>query len=181
MTAVNFKPLNKPWVWIFLVMLMAIPVVYGWLGGFKPLKVEVVPVQNYLFQGRSFEGSYQSDTLQQYFQEMKAFIAQADSKSPIIMIFDQEPQGKRGKVEGFIGVPVAERSLQGENWELREIPSREAIRVSKDCHSTLMPNPRKIETLIQEFLEENSRQIRPFNIEFYYPDNRLVIERPLMP
>ena len=67
-----------------------------------------------------------------------------------------------------------------EDLEKREIPAKRSIRVSKDAHIAVMPNPDRIDRLIQAYAQDEDLTASELNIEIYYHNNRLVIERPIL-
>jgi|GEM_PF-6162682 len=146
------------------------------LGGFKPLKIERVAVDSYRMIGREFSGSYRSDTIRQYFDEMRQLLEAHNSNDPIIIIYDQEPEGMRGNIKNFVGVFVTSEIKHSKTGlQERVVIADSAVRVSKACHPSLMPNPEKINSYIDAELGDAGESP---SIELYYPDNRLVVERP---
>ncbi len=183
------KPRGKlrgPLIWLLLAFVVIIPLVYYALGGFKPLKVEVVEVEEYFLIGRDFQGTYSSDTLKQYFNEMKSYLQEGKFQGCIAVIYYQEPEGARGYVQSFVGIKLDEDPSSNEAQKIlsqKELAGLivsstpvKVIRVSKDSHSSMMPNPDKIQDRIQSEAARLNVAIRPFNIELYYPNNRLVVE-----
>ena len=151
---------------------------YYKLGGFNPVKVELINTDDYHLLGRHFEGNYQSDTVRLYYNQMRDYVQKGTINGFPAIIYDQEPQGARRRAKSFIGVLLDEpTSIEG--LENREINASQAIRVSKEAHISVMPNPDKIERLITSFATENQLTIGPFNIEIFHTENRLVIERPV--
>ena len=167
--------LKTPWLWLAVLLLLLLAA-YTYMGGFKPLKVERVAVNDYHLMGRSFAGSYRSDTIRMYFEEMRSLLDEAGRSDPIVIIYDQEPQGNKGIIKNFIGVFATDKVYNATNLQIRQVIADSAIRVSKQCHPSLMPNPNKIDRLINDQGGTNSEIP---NIELYYPNNRLVIERPI--
>ncbi len=166
---------------ILLLFILAIMGgVYYYLGGFNPVSVEVVPVQPYFLLGKEFSGSHRSDTLRTYFNQMKALRDSLNLSGPVVLIYDQEPQGPRGMVSNFTGLRLESppRST-APGYKIRSVRADSVVRISKDCHAALMPNPSKVESLLQDYLQRNGLVPFDYNLELYYPDNRLVIERPL--
>lgn len=171
---------RRRWLWWGFVVIATIAGAYYFLGGFNALQIETVAVSNYYLVGKSFEGTYKSDTLQEYFTLMKSHLQEKTYEGRLAVIYDQEPQGSKGYIKSFIGIVLSKELHQiPRNLETRNITCSEAVRVWKDCHSSLMPNPHEITRLITDNLGD--RPAYQFSIEMYYPDNRLVVERPLLP
>ena len=162
-----------------IVILLA--VVYYKLGGFNSLQVETIEVNNYHLVGRYFEGSYKSDTVGRYFEEMRGYLDTGILIGQLVIIYDQELIEKHGKTRSFIGVMLEQNQLSShEDLEKREIPAKRSIRVSKDAHIAVMPNPDRIDRLIQAYAQDEDLTASELNIEIYYHNNRLVIERPIL-
>lgn len=176
------KPLFKrPIFWLSLLIIAATPTTYYLMGGFNPIIIKTVSVDNYYLIGKQFQGTYKSDTIQLYFSEMKTYLEQGTFEGPITIIYDQEPLGNRGYIKSFIGIRTLKAMTPSPGLIVRSIEASQAIQVSKECHSALMPNPHEIAKFIAEEAREKSVKSLSFNIEMYYPNNRLVIERPLLP
>ena len=77
-----------------IVILLA--VVYYKLGGFNSLQVETIEVNNYHLVGRYFEGSYKSDTVGRYFEEMRGYLDTGILIGQLVTIYDQELTEKHG-------------------------------------------------------------------------------------
>ena len=105
---------------------------------FKPLKIERVAVNSYHLIGREFSGSYRSDTIRLYFDEMRQLLEAHNTADPIIIIYDQEPQGMRGNIKNFVGV-FATPEIKNSKSELTErvIIADSAVRVFQ----SLSPQP----------------------------------------
>lgn len=172
---------KKPVFWL-TVSIIAIPCTYYFLGGFNPLQIKTVTVDSYYMIGKYFNGSYKSDTIQVYFSEMRDYVKTGTYQGPITIIYDQEPVGSRGMIKSFIGIRLSQATeVLPQDLTTRVIYADHAVRISKDCHSALMPNPNKIAEIINELLINENRIPFDFSIEMYYPNNRLVIEQPLKP
>ena len=169
--------LKKPWFWLILLV-AALAGAYAYLGGFNPLQAERVGVSSYHLVGRTFDGSYRSDTIRQYFDEMRTLLQRQQlSEQPVVIIYDQEPQGSQGQIKNFIGIFTRNVTIDPDlRLQSRTISADSALRISKNCHPSLMPNPDKIAALIDKELGSASA-LTP-NIELYYPNDRLIIERP---
>jgi hypothetical protein len=164
-----------------IVLLILLAFGYYRLGGLSPVLVETITVDNYHLVGRYFEATYKSDTIRAYFEEMKGYLKDGVLTGQPVIIYDQEPSGSRGKATGFIGIKLVESpSWSLDNLEKREIPAKRSIRVSKDAHISVMPNPNKIDRLISDYALTHALSIGDLNIEIYHPNNRLVIERPIL-
>ena len=164
---------------LILFVLLILAIGYFKLGGFSPVRVELVDVEDYHLVGRYFKGRYQSDTIGTYFKEMKSYIEEGVVEGFPAIIYDHEPEGNRGEVESYIGI-LTKGQTTIHQLEKREVPASKAIRVSKDAHISVMPNPDKIKGLIETCAEEYQLEFGQFNIEIYHPNNRLVIERPVI-
>jgi len=165
------------------IIALLILVAFGYyrLGGLNPVLVEIITVDNYYLVGRYFEATYKSDTIRAYFEEMKGYLNDSTLTGQPIIIYDQEPSGSRGKATGFIGIKLKESpSYSLDDLEKREIPAKRSIRVSKDAHISVMPNPNKIDRLIKDYALTHALVVGDLNIEIYHPNNRLVIERPIL-
>jgi 3D (Asp-Asp-Asp) domain-containing protein len=66
------------------------------------------------------------------------------------------------------------------NLTSKEITASVAIRISKEAHISVMPNPEKIHELIESFANEHRLKVGDLDIEIYHTHNRLVIERPVL-
>ena len=98
-----------------------------------------------------------------------------------VIIYDQEPIGSSGKATSFIGIMLVESPPSPlDDLEEREIPAKRSVRVSKDAHISVMPNPDRIDRLIQAYAQANTLTVDELNIEIYHKNNRLVIERPIL-
>ncbi|TDI69363.1 MAG: hypothetical protein E2O86_05600 [Bacteroidetes bacterium] len=165
------------------IIALLILVAFGYyrLGGLNSILVETITVDNYYLVGRYFEATYKSDTIRAYFEEMKEYLKDGVLTGHPVIIYDQEPSGSRGKATGFIGIKLVERpSSSLYKLEKREVPAKRSIRVSKDAHISVMPNPNKIDRLIKDYALTHALVVGDFNIEIYHPNNRLVIERPIL-
>ncbi len=168
---------------IFIV-LFVIGLGYYRMGGLNPVKVELVEVDSYNLLGRYFEGSYKSDTVAIYFNEMQDYIESGRITGDPVIIYYQEPEGVLGLSRIFVGIRLSELG----NTEKQEfghllndgIQASSAIRVSKEAHISVMPNPEKIAKLIESFAEEHNLKIGTASIEIYQSQNRLVVERPVV-
>jgi len=160
------------------VLLVVIGFGYYKLGGFNSLQLELAEVNNYHLVGRSFEGSYQSDTVRYYFKEMKGYVEQELIDGNPVIIYDKEPEGQQGLARCFIGIKTEEETII-DSLEIRKITAKKCIRVSQDAHIAVIPTPEKIDKKIRAFAADNQLQLTGHNIEIYYPNNRMVIERPV--
>ncbi len=168
---------------VITIILVLILLAFGYyrLGGLNSIQIEIVTVDSYHLVGRYFEGNYKSDTIRIYFEEMKEYLKEGTLKGQPIIIYDQEPTGSPGKATSYIGVLlVGSPSSSLDNLEKREIPAKRSIRVSKDAHISVMPNPDRIDRMIQAYAQAKTLTVGELNIEIYYPNNRLVIERPIL-
>jgi hypothetical protein len=162
-----------------VLLLIALLAVFYQLGGFNPVRIELVQVDNYFIAGRHFDGSFRSDTIRVYFEEMRALVIQSKVQGQPVIIYDQEPDGTRGISKSFIGVVLTDNGAAPDDLEHREISASHAIRVSKDAHISVMPKPVKIAKKIKRFSEQNGVPLAGPSIEIYMPNNRLVIEQPV--
>lgn len=153
--------------------------VYYILGGFSPVTLELVRVNNYQLAGRYFEGSYRSDSIRIYFNEMKTLLQQGRLQGYPVIIYDQEPDGIRGISKSFIGIELSDNNSTPGNLEKREMKATEVIRISKDAHISVMPGPNNINKRITRFCQEHDVSPVGPSIEIYHPNNRLVIEQPV--
>lgn len=165
----------------YAFILLVIVLLFGYykLGGFNPVQAELVQVNNYYLAGRNFQGSYKSDTVRVYFNEMRDYVQEGKVKGQPVIIYDQEPTGKRGHSAMFIGVRLTAQEPPGPDLEIRPVAATRAIRISKDAHISVMPNPDKIGRKILRYAEENGLEMVGSSIEIYFPNNRLVIEQPV--
>lgn len=163
---------------LFLTLLLLLFFGYYQLGGLNPLQVEMVRVDNYYLIGRYFQGNHQSDTIRLYFNEMNRYVEEGILSGHPAIIYDQEPEGTRGKSKSFIGILTKKPTSYGD-LKQRQISATECIRVYKNSHISVMPNPAKIEKLIRSYAEEHGYELDEFNVEIYHPSSRLVIERPI--
>ncbi len=161
---------------IFLVGLL---IAFYQLGGFRPVVMELIPVYDYQLAGRYFNGSFRSDSIRIYFNQMSQLVQQNKLKGQPVIIYDQEPDGSRGLSKSFIGVLLRNEQGIPPDLEKREIFASNAIRLSKDAHISVMPKPHKIAERINDFCEQHNAQSFGPSIEIYYPNNRLVIEQPV--
>ena len=152
---------------------------YYQLGGFKPINIELVKVDDYRLVGKSFEGSFRSDSIRIYFNEMKSLVQQGTVQGQPTIIYDQEPDGTKGFSRSFIGILLEKDNSAPAHLEQREISTSRAIRVSKDAHISVMPNPDKIAKRIEQYSRQHQVQPMGPSIEIYRPENRLVIEQPV--
>ncbi len=167
-------------VMAIVVLLLSIVFLVGYwkLGGFNPVRIELVAVDSYYLVGKYFQGSFKSDTIGYYFQEMNSHIENGVQGEPVI-VYDQEPSGSRGISESFIGIKLTDIPPALSDLEVREISASGAIRVHKEAHISVMPNPDKIKLRIRDFAKAQGLTIDGPSIEIYKPDNRLVIEQPV--
>lgn len=168
------------------VVLLVIALFAGYviLGGFRPVQISLVQVDNYYLLGRHFEGRYKSDTVGNYFSEMRAYLLDGIIKGSPVIIYDEEPGDRRGISKVFIGIKLTDISSLTDqkttgDLENREILASRAIRVSKDAHISVMPNPDRISRKIIQFSKENGLIIDGPCIEIYHSNDRLVIEQPV--
>lgn len=176
------KSLKKPTVWVVVTLVVSIPLAYYWLGGFNPLQVELVPVDQIYLVGRYFEGRQQSDTIRRYFNEMKEYVQGDTYPGQLVIIYDQEPRGPSGQVKVFVGVRMQKPLKEAAGGlQLRTLEASRAIRISKASHSVVMPNPEDLNKLIADYAREQHLKLRGPSMEIYLPDNRLLVEHPLSP
>ena len=154
-------------------------VVYRQLGGFKPVITELVQVKNYQLVGRHFQGSFRSDSIRIYFNEMRSMVKQGELTGQPVIIYDQEPEGARGFSKSFIGILLGDDDVPPSYLERRTITASKAIRVSKDAHISVMPKPDKIARKIENYCRQYDMEAMGPEIEIYHPNNRLVIELPV--
>ena len=154
-------------------------IAYYLLGGFSPVTLELVQVNNYKLAGRYFEGSYRSDTIRIYFNEMKTLLQQGQLDGYPVIIYDQEPDGVRGLSKSFVGIELSDSLALPVNLEKREMRATQVIRVSKNAHISVMPGPNSINKRITRYCQEHNISPVGPSIEIYHPDNRLVIEQPV--
>lgn len=166
------------------IVLFVIGLGYYRMGGLNPVKVELVDVDNYQLLGRYFEGNYKSDTVAIYFNEMQDYLESGQINGDPVIIYYQEPEGVQGLSLIFVGIRVSEpgdKEKQEFSHLLNdEIIASSAIRVSKEGHISVMPNPEKIAKLIESFAEEKNLKIGEASIEIYQSQSRLVVERPVI-
>ena len=162
-----------------VLLLITLLAIFHQLGGFNPVRIELVQVDNYHMVGRHFEGSFRSDSIRVYFNEMKSLVLQGKVEGQPVIIYDQEPDGTRGFSRSFIGIVLTDNDASPADLENREISASHAIRVSKDAHISVMPKPEKIAKKIKRFSEQHGALPAGPSIEIYMPNNRLVIEQPV--
>lgn len=155
------------------------------LGGFNPVQMTLIQVDNYYFLGRQFEGTYKSDSVGACLREMRGYVQDGTIKGQPVIIFDKEPEDRQGSSQLFIGILLTDSSTRYNHQQLavellkREIKASRAIRVSKDAHISVMPNPDRISRRIAQYGRENGLTIAGPSIEIYQSNDRLVIEHPL--
>jgi len=165
----------------FILVIILLAGGYYSLGGLNSLQIETVMVDSYHLVGRYYEGTYKSDTIRLYFEEMKGYLKDGILSGQPVIIYDQESTESRGKARSFIGIMLVESpSSAFDDLEKRKIPAKRSIRVSKDAHISVMPNPDKIDRLIQAYVHDKGLIAGELNIEIYHENNRLVIERPIL-
>ena len=172
---------TRNYLGVFLLLLViSWAGVYYIKGGFNKVEVTLVEVENYRMIGRYFEGNYRGDTVRIIFEEMVAYLESQEAEGRPVIIYDQEPDSNGGKIKGFVGIlttyPTALPGLKE-----REVSASQSVRVQKDAHISMMPNPDKINELIESFASSQGVELESFNLEIYNPNNRLVVERPIHP
>ncbi|GJM29207.1 MAG: hypothetical protein DHS20C17_18420 [Cyclobacteriaceae bacterium] len=173
---------GKALLGVFLFLLVLLFAGYYKLGGFNPVQVELVEVDNYHLAGRYFEGSYESDTVGMYFNQMKEVLGAGVVEGNPVIIYHHEPTDSSGLSMIFVGILLSDTEIEplpSRDLIRIEIDASTAIRVSKKAHISVMPNPDKIDKLIEAYARDHRVKIAALDIEIYHSDNRLVIERPV--
>ena len=167
------------------LLVVVLTAAYIFLGGFSPVKISLVEVNNYYLLGRQFEGRYKSDTIGNFVREMRGYIQDGIIKGQPVIIYDREPGDIHGISLVFVGIKLTDTSVLNDDHQQtgelrkREIMATQAIRVAKNAHISMMPNPDRISRKITQFSKENGLTIDGPCIEIYHSNDRLVIEQPV--
>jgi len=156
--------------------------IYYWLGGFNPLEIRTMVVNNYYVAGRYFEGAYKSDTMANYFMETKQMIEEGQLEGILTLIYYQEPLGRRGLIKSFVGVNLADTSITlPSGFEWRQIEARQVVQAKVHAHVAVMSNPETIKESIRDHAKKEGLKLASYSIERYLSDWEVITEIPIVP
>lgn len=154
--------------------------IYYFLGGFQEVNIEVTRAEHYRIAGNYYEGPYERDTIATLFFTARELLKSKTLSGDLSVVnFDENSQDT---VKMFIGI-LLPHNVSGdlEDLQIREIKSDKILRARIESHSIVMPTREKIEGKLQTFAEKNNLVLRDFTLERYISDNKLIIEKFIVP
>ena len=147
------------------------------LGGFKTIEPSLVSVDEAVVYGRFYEGSYKSEALSELVDELRA--EQVNSNNGILTIvnYHQEEYEKRGTIKQFVGIIWKERPAST-RYDTLVIPAYNAAQFRLQVKPLVMPSPKKLNNLAEDFAITMESTLQGISIE-QYKDNTLFINYPI--
>ncbi|MFD2033661.1 hypothetical protein ACFSKL_02605 [Belliella marina] len=142
----------KKWVIGAAVLLLfsAGCLLFGKLGGFNEIEMELISPLDLEIQGLYYRGTPQDEGLGKVFE--KAGGIAKSLEVPLYTIYYIEPAGKLDTMEVFVGVAS---DVQGNAFESRKFQSDKAVLAKIIGHRFVMPGPNKVKKQIADFAKQS--------------------------
>lgn len=151
--------------------------IYFLLGGFKEIKIIESRNNIYSIAGKKFTGRMKSDTLRNYFDEIKGHILDNNVQGELCIVNFRSENLKDDHVSQFIGIVLDnEISEIPSGLSVMELQSDITLKTALTMHPLVRPNPDKIEGLMHAFAQKNGYELQELSLEILYSDNSVMVE-----
>jgi hypothetical protein len=151
---------------------------YAYLGGFKPVNLEITSCRELNLVGIEYLGTPQDETIGAYFREVEA----SRGDKPLHTIYFIEPSGKRDTLQVFIGYESKEPKLNlSSPWSYQTVECAQVIVAKLEMNRFVMPGPGKTKRAIQDFAKENGLTLKGIFIDKIISSNYVEVWAPIHP
>jgi len=162
-----------------IILLFAVVINYS-LGGFKPIKGQLISTKQTTLYGHFYEGSHSSDSLVSQVNHLRRLINKHNINGTLTIVNYIQPEfEKRGMVKQFIGIEstsfVLSKNLSLDSLILK---AYNGIQFKIPIKPLVMPSPEKLKKLALQAAIDMDSELAGFSIE-YYADNLLITNYPL--
>ncbi len=168
--------MKKAFIIVLLLGLVGL-VIFYYLGGFKPVKYVVKPVEDIQLYGLTYRGTPQDKGLKATFQEVEKAL-ENNPKATIHTIYKIEPAGKLDTMQVFVGLDRW-KSESDTAWEKVEIKADKAIVATITGHRLVMPRAEKVKEEIETFAKENGLNTQGIYIDRLRAEDFVEVIAPL--
>lgn len=156
---------------------MAAVVINYTLGGFKEIQPGLVTTGKTVIYGKEYQGSYNSEVLDELLAELRGEIAESSSAGQLTIVnYHQDDLEKRGMVKQFVGI-VWSDSQKILGYDSLVIEEYNGAQFRIPVKPLVMPSPEKLKSLAEEMAENMTASLAGYSIE-QYQDKTLVINFP---
>ena len=173
--------MKKYLIFAALVLIVGL-LINNLLGGFSPIKPQIVSVKDYTIYGAMFEGNYKSNDLNELVDKMRKQQTNFTQSSELVIInYFNEPKETIGLLHNFVGIKTAHLVSDSLviGLEKRTIPALQAIRVEVPIKPLVMPSPEKVKKIAFDYAKQQKVELQNFSIEQYTDNGMLVVEFPV--
>lgn len=165
------------WLLAFVSTASILFSIHALLGGFEELTVVESSNNTYSIAGKEFKGGMKSDTLQRYFEEVRAELAEGKLKGELCIVNFRDKDLSGTTVHQLVGVLLGDDVAEiPAGMKVVELESTKTLKVALVMHPLVRPNPDKIEGLMYAYAQEKGYTLQNISMEILYPDNSVLIE-----
>ena len=162
-------------VFVILVVL----VIYSRLGGLDEVTFEAIGRTEYVIYGRTFEGRYSDNKLEELFFETKEVLERDFPEQSLVVISYLHEDARDGQVKQFVGIPVDGAAANfPPSWERREVSFDKGVRAVITAHNLAMPKPEKVRAAVEEQAADQGWKLADYSLEIYQSERQMVVEFP---
>ncbi|UZD24669.1 hypothetical protein PBT90_14905 [Algoriphagus halophytocola] len=129
--------------------------IFDFLGGNNPIKIELIERQPETLIGRTFRGIPRDEQLAANFQELEVQKS-LNPGSYLHTIYEIEPAGKHDTMVVFVGI---NKQLPLEDMETRKFTQSKYLLATIQSNRWVMPSPESIKEKLQSFAAENELKL----------------------
>jgi hypothetical protein len=162
-----------------LIVLAGVVINYS-LGGFEPVKPELISNRQTVIYGWPYEGSYSSDSLTNQIAALRKIIKENDHIGTLTIINYQQPKlEQRGMVKQFVGIEWENSKVNPPSgMDSLIIEAYNGFHFRIPIKPLVMPSPEKLKHLAAEAAQSMDGELQDFSIE-QYQNNFLITNFPL--
>ena len=148
------------------------------LGGFKPVKPQLVSLHDTVIYGKLYEGSYNSELLSELIDQYRRELEKHQQAGQLTIVnYDQPDLEKRGMVKQFVGIIWRGQSARSDSDSL-VLPACNAVQFKIPIKPLVMPSPEKLNEMARDYSIQMETTLLGYSIEQYLGKS-LIINYPL--
>lgn len=165
------------WFASFTALFVILLTLYYNLGGFEEIQTTASRNIKYSLAGKKIQGKLTSKEEYFLFEEMKGYIADGTLKGTLSIVNYKDDTLGEYESRRFVGILLEDDiSMIPKGLEVLELEGNITFQAALTMHPLVMPNTKKVESLLQLLADERELKLRDFTLEKLYEDNSVIVE-----